>query len=67
MAVIEGRERKRNEKREKKGREIYILMERGAERVQFLLEELKRQKEAKELRDRNGFYYKISIKPKLYY
>ena len=43
MAVIEGRERKRNEKREKKGREIYILMERGAERVQFLLEELKSQ------------------------
>ena len=62
MAAIEGRERKRKEKREKKGREIYILMERGAERVQ-----LKRQKEAKELRDRNGFYYKISIKPKLYY
>ena len=41
LAAIEGRERKRNEKREKKGREIYMLMERGAERVQFLLEELK--------------------------
>ena len=47
MAAIEGRERKRNEKREKKGREIYILMERGAERVQFFA------RRTEELRERN--------------